>query len=168
MCDNTITTNFTSYQIQYTDHRNGRTCNTHLLCILYLFCRNAYQSMITELLSRNSAGIGLDGQGSIPGRGKNFFSTSQRSRPALGPTQPPIQWLPRFLPGVKRLRREADHSFPLMNGGAIPPLAYRSSRRCAELITHRANFLCDYVLPLSLPGNGSVNTFLRQRIHMQQ
>jgi hypothetical protein len=42
--------------------------------------------------------------------GKNFhFSMS--SRPALGPTQPPIQWVPRVLsPGVKQLEREADHS----------------------------------------------------------
>jgi hypothetical protein len=34
-----------------------------------------------------------------------FFTAS---RPTLGPTQPPIQWLP----GVKRLGREADHSPP--------------------------------------------------------
>jgi hypothetical protein len=45
------------------------------------------------------------GRSSSPGRVKNFlFSTS--SRPALGPTQTPIQCVPR----VKRPRREADHS----------------------------------------------------------
>jgi hypothetical protein len=38
-------------------------------------------------------GYGLDGWGSIPGRGKNFIF-SIMSRPALGPTQPPIQWVP--------------------------------------------------------------------------
>jgi hypothetical protein len=45
-----------------------------------------------------------------PGGGKNFlFSTS--SRPALGSTQPPIQWVPGALSmGVKRPGREADHS----------------------------------------------------------
>jgi hypothetical protein len=45
---------------------------------------------------------------SCPGRVKNFlFSTS--SRPALGPTQPPIQWVP----GVKWQGSETDHSTPV-------------------------------------------------------
>jgi hypothetical protein len=40
-----------------------------------------------------------------------IFSTS--SRPVLGPTQPPIQWVPGALsPGVKRQGHEADHSPP--------------------------------------------------------
>jgi hypothetical protein len=49
---------------------------------------------------------------SSPGRVKNFlFSAS--SRPILGLTQPPIQWVPGALsPGVKRQEREADHSRP--------------------------------------------------------
>jgi hypothetical protein len=40
-----------------------------------------------------------------------LFTTA--SRPALGPTQPPIQWIPGALSlGVKLTRREADHSPP--------------------------------------------------------
>jgi hypothetical protein len=51
------------------------------------------------------------GRNSSPGRVKNFFLTS--SRPALGPTQPPIQWvLGALSPGIKQKWREADHSPP--------------------------------------------------------
>jgi len=42
-----------------------------------------------------------------------FFLFATASRPALGYTQPPIQWVPEALtPRVKRLGREADHSSP--------------------------------------------------------
>jgi hypothetical protein len=48
----------------------------------------------------------------VPGRVKNFlFFTS--SRPALGSTQPPIQWIPGALsPVLKWPELEADHSPP--------------------------------------------------------
>jgi hypothetical protein len=47
---------------------------------------------------------------SSPSKVKNF-SSSMSSRPVLGPTQPPIQWVPGAVSlGVKRLEREADHS----------------------------------------------------------
>jgi hypothetical protein len=44
---------------------------------------------------------------SRPGRGKIYF-LSTSFRPVLGPTQPLTQWVP----GVKLLGREADHSLP--------------------------------------------------------
>jgi hypothetical protein len=41
----------------------------------------------------------------------NFFTTA--SRPALGSTLPPIQWVPGALSvGIKRPGRECDHSPP--------------------------------------------------------
>jgi hypothetical protein len=59
-------------------------------------------------------------------RGRIFlFSTA--SRPALGHTQPPMQWVSREIsPGVKQPGREDDHSHPssaeVKNCEAIPPL----------------------------------------------
>jgi hypothetical protein len=52
------------------------------------------------------------GQSLSFGRVKNFLF-SMSSRPTLGSTQPPIQWVSGALsPGVKRPVREADHSPP--------------------------------------------------------
>jgi hypothetical protein len=60
-------------------------------------------------------GYGLDDRGSrvrFPAGAGNFLLTTV-SRTALGPTQPPIQWVTGALSlGVKRLGREADHSPP--------------------------------------------------------
>jgi hypothetical protein len=69
---------------------------------------------------------GLDGLGSNPVR-DNISVFSIKSRLALPPPQPPIQWVL----GVKRQGREADHSPPsdadFKNVGAIPPLTYTPS-----------------------------------------
>jgi hypothetical protein len=52
-------------------------------------------------------------RGSIPA-GAKIFPVASVSTPALGPTQPPVQWVPGILsPGVKaRPRRDADLSPP--------------------------------------------------------
>jgi hypothetical protein len=49
-----------------------------------------------------ATGYGLDGPGIESWWGRDFSHTS---RLALGPTQPPVQWVP----GVKRPGRGADH-----------------------------------------------------------
>jgi hypothetical protein len=62
-----------------------------------------------------------------------------------------------FFPGVKRLRRETDHSPPsssdVKNGEAIPPLLHTSLWRRAQLIEHRDNFTCLPYLHLSLSNS---------------
>jgi hypothetical protein len=52
------------------------------------------------------------GRNSSPGGGKNFYFFIS-SKAALGPIQPPTQWVQGALSqGVKRPRREADRSPP--------------------------------------------------------
>jgi hypothetical protein len=60
------------------------------------------------------------------------FSLMRNVQSVLGPTQPPIQWVPVALSlGLKRQGREADHtrvsSAEVKNGGAIHPLPHLSS-----------------------------------------
>jgi hypothetical protein len=49
---------------------------------------------------------GLDGPGIESQWGRDF---SHMSRPALGPTQSPVQWVPGLFLGVKRPECGADH-----------------------------------------------------------
>jgi len=51
---------------------------------------------------------------STPGKDKIFFSSPQISRPVLGLSQPPIQWVTRNTPGVKQSGHDAYHSPYLM------------------------------------------------------
>jgi hypothetical protein len=58
-------------------------------------------------------GYGLDERGFESRHGLEIFLFTTASRRSLGSTQPPIQWIPGALSlGVKRPRREADHSLP--------------------------------------------------------
>jgi hypothetical protein len=88
--------------------------------------------MIPDSVVGIATTYGLDNRGvgvRVPVRSR-IFSTS--SRPALGSTQPPIQWVPGALTaGVKLPGREADHSPPAVPGsrrrGPVHPLPYTPS-----------------------------------------
>jgi hypothetical protein len=63
-------------------------------------------------------GYGLEDRWFDPWQGLEIFISPPLPDRLLGPTQPPIQWVPRVLsPGVKRLGREADHSPPSSGRG---------------------------------------------------
>jgi hypothetical protein len=53
-----------------------------------------------------ATGYRLDGTGIESLLARNC---PQLSRLAQGPTQPPVQWVPCFFPGVKRLAHGIDH-----------------------------------------------------------
>jgi hypothetical protein len=110
-----------------------------------LFCSKIYIYIfkIGGRAAGIATGYGLDGRprgrSSIPGREKNFhFSIS--SRPALGPSQPTIQ----SVPGVKRPRRQANHSSPtsaeVKKTWVYIPTPHTSSWRSAYLVKFRKNF----------------------------
>ena len=56
-----------------------------------------------------ATGYGLDGPGIGSRCGRDL---PHLSRPALGPTQPPVQWVPGFSRGKERPGRDADPSPP--------------------------------------------------------
>jgi hypothetical protein len=89
-------------------------CTTHYICDRELVESTRY-CFEPELCSHYSDCLRIEWPkdlSSSPGRVMNIlFSTS--SRPGLGPTQPPIQWIPvAFSPGVRPLGPGADHSPP--------------------------------------------------------
>jgi hypothetical protein len=74
------------------------------------FSRLHFSSSSCAISNGESGYLSRYGNG-FDSRQDKIFLFSTASRPALGPTQPPIQWAQRVIsPGVKRQRREADHS----------------------------------------------------------
>jgi hypothetical protein len=72
-------------------------------------------------------GYGLDDREFESRQGLGIFLFTTVSRENLGPTQPPIQWVPGDISlEIKLPEHEADHSPHLVPGqrmvGAIPPL----------------------------------------------
>jgi hypothetical protein len=89
-----------------------------------------YVSNCTQSIEQ--LGYGLDDRGvrvRFPAGSRDFLSPI-RSRTALGPTQPPIQRVPRAVPpAVTRQERDANglpiSSAEIQKGGNIPPLPTR-------------------------------------------
>jgi hypothetical protein len=92
-----------------------------------------------------ATGYAMDGWGSNSGKDKIFLFTA--SIPALGTTQPPIQWVPATIPlGVKQPELDSKHSPPsspeVKNGGFIH-LCYnrQHNKQCADTLNQRQQML---------------------------
>jgi hypothetical protein len=80
------------------------------------------------------SGYGLDERGAIPGRGERIFLLASVSRPALGPIQPPVQWVPGVLsPLVKRGRGVTLTTHPRL----VPRSLMSRSSTSSPLHLHR-------------------------------
>jgi hypothetical protein len=83
-------------------------------------------------------------------RGLGIFLFTTAPRTALGPTEPPIQWVPRALSlEVKRPGREADHSPPsTAEVKELVELCLQSPNTpswCGVQFEHRDNFTFTYM-----------------------
>jgi hypothetical protein len=97
----------------------------------FIIYYSQYISVLRTAISQSVQllGCGLDRQGMrvrFLARAR-IFLFSITFRPALGPTQPPAQWIPvSGFPEVQRPGRETDHSSrasaEVKNDGAVPPL----------------------------------------------
>jgi hypothetical protein len=68
---------------------------------------------LNVIASGITLGYELDDWGFVSRQGLGIFLFTTESRPALGPIQPPIQWVPGTLSlGLKRPGCEADHLSP--------------------------------------------------------
>ena len=54
----------------------------------------------------------MDGPGFESRQGKAMYIVSETSTPALGPTQPSIQWVQGLFGGVKRAGHDIEHTRP--------------------------------------------------------
>jgi hypothetical protein len=101
-----------------------------------IFSLSFVKLIMVILGSQNSEGLWAGRPEFYSPQRQDIFLYSTASRPALGPTQPSIQWVQEALsPRDKRLGHEADHSpsssAEVKNGGAIPSLPRTSSWRGA-------------------------------------
>jgi hypothetical protein len=102
------------------------TCAS-LFRLIFRIQHNYTYVLTAHLATRPRVGIATKESGFDSRQVQDTFLLYTAYLPALGTTQPPIQWVPR----VKRQGREADHSLPssaeVLNSETIPALPRTSS-----------------------------------------
>jgi hypothetical protein len=92
---------------------------------------------------------GLDGRGLESGQGQVIFSSPKPVRPAVGPTQPPIQWTGLALLGLRRPVRKVYHS-PLSgpqvnnewNCAFVPPICLHGKTCIINHLNPGGYYMC--------------------------
>jgi hypothetical protein len=111
---------------------------------LYMYFKLGWLSQCSVWLRAGRPGD----QVSIPGRGKRIFPVTSASRPALGPTQPLVQWVPGFLSSrVKSGRGVRLNTHPHLVPRPWMSRSYPSSPPCAYIGVLWGLFTL-YVLPV--------------------
>ena len=94
----------------------------------------------------NGLGCGLDDPGFQSRQGQGGFLFSKASRPSMGPTQPPVQWIQGVFPGVKRPGRQVDHSYSSeVTSAAVPLLLRGEDRNRCTFCNHEYLWRCGFV-----------------------
>jgi hypothetical protein len=163
---------FVTFKSKSLSRSSQRVCHVKVkeVYVIYYFCNNRSRSVpnfyhftfVVKVCSNSIrqgklpnlpttvsivTGYGLEGRGKIPNRPKIFlFYTA--SRPALGSTKAPIQWVPGAISRGRGVKlppgHEADHSpassAEVTIGGAMLPFPLMSSGLSAFLIKHVDHF----------------------------
>jgi hypothetical protein len=141
-------------KIHYSTHKSQPfpAQPTSLRYVLILSCQLRCTSFEFRLTDRLVVALGywLDDRRFETRQRLRIFLFTIVSRLALGPTQPPIQWVPGALSlGVKRLGYEDDHS-PPPSSEVKNAWSYTSTPQYAFmawcLVKHRDNFTLPYLM----------------------
>jgi hypothetical protein len=84
-------------------------CVFHLLWYSFAEKQAVAQGIFVYVIALRRCGMHDPG---FESRRRRQIIFSKPARRTAGPTQPPVQWIPVFFPGVKRPWREVNHSLP--------------------------------------------------------
>jgi hypothetical protein len=113
----------------------------------FLFTIHGCHFILSRSLSQYSIWLRAGRSGFNPRHGQRIFLLAAASRPALGPTQPPTQWVPGVLsPGVKRGRGVMLTTHPHLVPRLRMSRSYTSSPPCASMACSGTAYLFFYYI----------------------
>jgi len=130
-------------------------------------CRLIYSAYYSSSCRRGSAvtiaiGYRLDGTGIESRWGRDFLHLSS---PGLGPTHPPVQWVPGLSRGTERPERDADPSRLLVTWSRksravplLPPWAVRPVQSLSACTRVHFTFFWTYSNPYPPPPHTHTHT----------